>query len=233
MTSISERLQAVKSRLRQAETEAGRAPDSVALIAVSKTQPADAIREAFTSGQSAFGENYLQESLEKMAALADLPLEWHFIGPIQSNKTRPIAENFAWVHGVDRLKIAQRLSDSRPAELPPLNICIEVNVSGEESKGGVDPNEVQALAGAIAQLPRLKLRGLMAIPAPTNDIALQRQQFRMLRELLESLKQRGLVLDTLSMGMSEDFPAAIAEGATLVRIGTAIFGPRQKRPSDM
>ena len=233
MTSISERLQAVKSRLRQAETEAGRAPDSVALIAVSKTQPADAIREAFTSGQSAFGENYLQESLEKMAALADLPLEWHFIGPIQSNKTRPIAENFAWVHGVDRLKIAQRLSDSRPAELPPLNICIEVNVSGEESKGGVDPNEVQALADAIAQLPGLKLRGLMAIPAPTNDIALQRQQFRMLRELLESLKHRGLVLDTLSMGMSEDFPAAIAEGATLVRIGTAIFGPRQKRPSDM
>ena len=233
MTSISERLQAVKSRLRQEETEAGRAPDSVALIAVSKTQPADAIREAFTSGQSAFGENYLQESLEKMAALADLPLEWHFIGPIQSNKTRPIAENFAWVHGVDRLKIAQRLSDSRPAALPPLNICIEVNVSGEESKGGVEPNDVQALAAAVAQLPRLKLRGLMAIPAPTNDIALQRQQFRMLRELLESLKHRGLVLDTLSMGMSEDFPAAIAEGATLVRIGTAIFGPRQKRPSDV
>lgn len=233
MTSISERLQAVKSRLRQAEIEAGRAPDSVELIAVSKTQPADAIREAFISGQCAFGENYLQESLEKMAALADLPLEWHFIGPIQSNKTRPIAENFAWAHGVDRLKIAQRLSDSRPAALPPLNICIEVNVSGEESKGGVEPNDVQALAAAVAQLPRLKLRGLMAIPAPTNDIALQRQQFRMLRELLESLKHRGLVLDTLSMGMSEDFPAAIAEGATLVRIGTAIFGPRQKRPSDL
>ncbi|MEZ0238628.1 MAG: YggS family pyridoxal phosphate-dependent enzyme [Methylophilaceae bacterium] len=226
MTSISERLQAVKSRLRQAETEAGRAPESVTLIAVSKTQPADAIREAHAAGQYAFGENYLQESLEKMAALADLPLKWHFIGPIQSNKTRPIAENFAWVHGVDRLKIAQRLSDARPAGLPPLNICIEVNVSGEESKGGVEPNEVQALADAIAQLPGLKLRGLMAIPAPTNDIALQRQQFRMLRELLESLKQRGLALDTLSMGMSEDFPAAIAEGATIVRIGTAIFGPR-------
>jgi pyridoxal phosphate enzyme (YggS family) len=233
MTSISERLQAVKSRLRQAETEAGRAPESVALIAVSKTQPADAIREAHAAGQRAFGENYLQEALEKMAALADLPLEWHFIGPIQSNKTRPIAENFTWVHGIDRLKIAQRLSDARPTGLPPLNICIEVNVSGEESKGGLEPNDVQALADAIAQLPGLKLRGLMAIPAPTNDIALQRQQFRMLRELLESLKQRGLALDTLSMGMSEDFPAAIAEGATLVRIGTAIFGPRQKRPSDL
>ncbi|HSI22761.1 MAG TPA: YggS family pyridoxal phosphate-dependent enzyme [Methylophilaceae bacterium] len=229
MTSISERLQAVKSRLRQAETEAGRAPESVALVAVSKTQPADAIRAAHAAGQRAFGENYLQESLEKMAALADLPLEWHFIGPIQSNKTRPIAENFAWVHGVDRLKIAQRLSDGRPANLPPLNICIEVNVSGEESKGGVEPNDVQALAEAVAQLPGLKLRGLMTIPAPTNDIALQRQQFRMLRELLESLKQRGLALDTLSMGMSEDFPAAIAEGATIVRIGTAIFGPRLQR----
>jgi pyridoxal phosphate enzyme (YggS family) len=233
MTSISERLQAVKSRLRQAETEAGRAPESVALIAVSKTQPADAIREAHAAGQRAFGENYLQEALEKMAALADLPLEWHFIGPIQSNKTRPIAENFTWVHGIDRLKIAQRLSDARPTGLPALNICIEVNVSGEESKGGLEPNDVQALADAIAQLPGLKLRGLMAIPAPTNDIALQRQQFRMLRELLESLKQLGLALDTLSMGMSEDFPAAIAEGATLVRIGTAIFGPRQKRPSDL
>ncbi|HSI96310.1 MAG TPA: YggS family pyridoxal phosphate-dependent enzyme [Methylophilaceae bacterium] len=233
MTSISERLQAVKSRLRQAETEDGRAPESVALIAVSKTQPADAIREAHAAGQRAFGENYLQEALEKMAALADLLLEWHFIGPIQSNKTRPIAENFTWVHGIDRLKIAQRLSDARPTGLPPLNICIEVNVSGEESKGGLEPNDVQALADAIAQLPGLKLRGLMAIPAPTNDIALQRQQFRMLRELLESLKQRGLALDTLSMGMSEDFPAAIAEGATLVRIGTAIFGPRQKRPSDL
>ena len=226
MTSISERLQAIQSRLRQAETEAGRPLESVALIAVSKTQPADAIREAHAAGQRAFGENYLQESLKKIAELADLSLEWHFIGPIQSNKTRPIAENFAWVHGVDRLKIAQRLSDARPAGLPLLNICIEVNVSGEESKGGVEPNEVQALADAIVQLPGLKLRGLMAIPAPTNDIALQHQQFRMLRELMESLKQHGLALDTLSMGMSEDFPAAIAEGATIVRIGTAIFGPR-------
>jgi pyridoxal phosphate enzyme (YggS family) len=229
MTATSERLQAVKSRLREAETKSGRAQESVALVAVSKTQPAQAIREAYAAGQHAFGENYLQEALGKMASLADLPLEWHFIGPIQSNKTRPIAENFAWVHGVDRLKIAQRLSDSRPGHLPPLNICIEVNVSGEESKGGVEPIEVPALAEAVAQLPRLRLRGLMAIPAPTNDIALQRQQFRMLRELWESLKQRGLELDTLSMGMSEDFPAAIAEGATIVRIGTAIFGPRQKR----
>lgn len=229
MCSIPERLQAVNSRLRQAESEAGRASGSVALIAVSKTQPAAAIRAAYGAGQLAFGENYLQEALEKMAELQSLPLQWHFIGPIQSNKTRPIAEHFAWVHGVDRLKIAQRLSEARPANLPPLDICIEVNVSGEASKGGVAPAELPALADAIAALPRLRLRGLMAIPAPTNDIALQRRQFRMLRELSESLQQHGLALDTLSMGMSEDFPAAIAEGATFVRIGTAIFGPRLKK----
>lgn len=229
MCSIPERLQAVNSRLRQAESEAGRASGSVALIAVSKTQPAAAIRAAYGAGQLAFGENYLQEALEKMAELQSLPLQWHFIGPIQSNKTRPIAEHFAWVHGVDRLKIAQRLSEARPANLPPLDICIEVNVSGEASKGGVAPAELAALADAIAALPRLRLRGLMAIPAPTNDIALQRRQFRMLRELSESLQQHGLALDTLSMGMSEDFPAAIAEGATFVRIGTAIFGPRLKK----
>lgn len=229
MTSITERLQAVNSRLRQAESAAGRAPGSVALVAVSKTQPAGAIRDAHAAGQRAFGENYVQESLEKMAELAGLPLEWHFIGPIQSNKTRPIAENFAWAHGVDRLKIAQRLSDARPEQLPPLNICIEVNISGEASKGGALPDEVPALAEAIARLPKLKLRGLMAIPAPTSDIALQHQQFRMLPELLAKLNASGHTLDTLSMGMSEDFPAAIAEGATIVRIGTAIFGPRAKR----
>lgn len=229
MTSISERLQAIRARIRQAEQAAGRKPDSVHLVAVSKTQPAAAIRQACATGQRAFGENYLQEALEKMAELADLPLEWHFIGPIQSNKTRPIAENFNWVHGVDRLKIAQRLSDARPAALPPLNICIEINVSGEASKSGIAPEETQALARAIAQMPNLVLRGLMAIPAPTHDIALQHRQFRMLRELCESLRQDGLPLDTLSMGMSDDFPVAIAEGATIVRIGTAIFGERQKR----
>jgi pyridoxal phosphate enzyme (YggS family) len=229
MTSISERLQAVTERLRAAENVAGRASGSVSLLAVSKTQPAQAIREAHAAGQRAFGENYLQESLEKMAMLEDLPLEWHFIGPIQSNKTRPIAEHFAWVHGVDRLKIAQRLSDARPPEMPPLDICIEVNVSGEESKGGAAPEEVKALADAIVQLPRIRLRGLMSIPAPTDDIALQHRQFRMLREHFEALNGSGHALDTLSMGMSEDFPAAIAEGATIVRIGTAIFGPRTKR----
>jgi pyridoxal phosphate enzyme (YggS family) len=229
MTSLAERLQAVTVRLHEAENAAGRAPGSVALVAVSKTQAADAIRDAYAAGQRAFGENYLQEALDKMAALADLPLEWHFIGPIQSNKTRSIAEHFAWVHGVDRLKIAQRLSDARPIEMPPLDICIEVNVSGEQSKGGIPPVEVRALADAIAELPRLRLRGLMAIPAPTNDVALQHGQFRMLRELLESLNAHGHALDTLSMGMSDDFPAAIAEGATIVRIGTSIFGPRQKK----
>lgn len=229
MTSISERLQAVLTRLRQAENTAGRASGSVSLVAVSKTQPASAILEAYAAGQRAFGENYLQEALEKKAELTSLPLEWHFIGPIQSNKTRPIAEHFSWVHGVDRLKIAQRLSDARPDAMPPLNICIEVNVSGEESKGGAAPGEVRDLARAIAQMPKLALRGLMAIPAPTDDIALQHQQFRMLRELFESLRQEGLPLDTLSMGMSDDFPVAIAEGATIVRIGTAIFGPRKKR----
>lgn len=229
MTSISERLQAVTERLHAAENAAGRASGSVSLVAVSKTQPAEAIREAHAAGQRAFGENYLQESLEKMAALADLPLEWHFIGPIQSNKTRPIAEHFAWVHGVDRLKIAQRLSDARPENMPPLDICIEVNVSGEESKGGVSPAEVKTLADAIVKLPRIRLRGLMSIPEPTDDIALQHRQFRMLREHFEALNASGHTLDTLSMGMSEDFPVAIAEGATIVRIGTAIFGPRAKR----
>lgn len=229
MASISERLQAVTGRLHAAESSAGRAPNSTALIAVSKTQPAEAIREAYAAGQRAFGENYLQEALGKMETLADLPLEWHFIGPIQSNKTRPISEHFAWVHGVDRLKIAQRLSDARPPGMAPLDICIEVNVSGEASKGGAEPDEVHALADAIVELPRLRLRGLMAIPAPTSDVALQHAPFKMLRELLESLNATGHALDTLSMGMSNDFPAAIAEGATIVRIGTAIFGARSPK----
>lgn len=216
----------------QAGQQAGRAAGEVQLLAVSKTKPASAIREAFAAGQHRFGENYVQEALAKMAELSDLDLEWHFIGPIQSNKTRPIAENFHWVHGIDRLKIAQRLSDARPESLPPLNVCIEVNVSGEASKEGVAPDEVAALAQAINQLPRLKLRGLMTIPAPTHDITLQHQPFRILRELQATLKQQGLALDTLSMGMSEDFPAAIAEGATIVRIGSAIFGARPPKQQE-
>lgn len=226
MTSISERLQAIQTYIRRAEQQAGREEGSVQLLAVSKAQPVSAIREAFQSGQRLFGENYLQEALEKMAELADLPLEWHFIGPVQSNKTRPIAENFAWVHGVDRLKIAERLSEARPPDLPPLHICLQINVSGEASKGGIAPQEAGALAQAVSSLPKLKLRGLMAIPAPTTDVAMQHEQFRMLRETLESLNGQGLSLDTLSMGMSHDFPVAIAEGASIVRVGTAIFGDR-------
>ncbi|OIQ82055.1 hypothetical protein GALL_361560 [mine drainage metagenome] len=225
---MSNRVQAIDAGSRQAEQAAGRPAGEVQLLAVSKTMPAAAIREAFAAGQLRFGENYVQEAVEKMAELADLPLEWHFIGPIQSNKTRPIAEHFDWVHGISRLKIAQRLNDARPDHLPPLQACIEINVSAESSKEGVAPAEVLQLARAIELLPRLRLRGLMAIPAPTRDIALQRQSFRMLRELLLSLNQQGLHLDTLSMGMSHDFPAAIAEGATIVRIGTAIFGARKK-----
>jgi len=229
MSSISERLQATLVLIRHAAAQAGRAADAVQLLAVSKAYPAAAIRAAYAAGQLAFGENYLQEALKKMAELSELPLEWHFIGPIQSNKTRPLAEHFSWVHGIDRLKIAQRLSEARPAGLPPLNICLQVNVSGETSKSGCPPQETAALAQAVSSLPRLALRGLMAIPEPTDDVALQHQQFRMLRELRDTLNQQGLTLDTLSMGMSHDFPAAIAEGATMVRIGTAIFGARPQK----
>jgi PLP dependent protein len=229
MTSISERLQAVLEHIGQAAQSAGRSSAGIQLVAVSKTHPADAIRQACMAGQYAFGENYLQEALEKMERLADLPLQWHFIGPIQSNKTRPIAEHFHWVHSIDRLKIAQRLNEARPDSMPLLDVCIEVNVSGEASKDGIAPDETRALAEAIMQLPRLRLRGLMTIPAPTTDIALQHRQFRMLRGLFEQLRSEGLPLDTLSMGMTEDFPAAIAEGSTIVRIGTAIFGDRITR----
>jgi pyridoxal phosphate enzyme (YggS family) len=213
----------------QAAQQAGRKLEEVLLLAVSKTQPPEAIREAFQAGLHDFAENYLQEALDKQPQLTDLALSWHFIGPIQSNKTRPIAENFDWVHSVDRLKIAQRLSEARPSHLPPLNICLQVNVSGEISKSGCLSAEVPELARAASQLPRLRLRGLMAIPAQAVDIEQQRAPFRQLRQLLESLNQQGLALDTLSMGMSEDFPAAIAEGATIVRIGTAIFGPRMRK----
>ena len=229
MSLISERLQAIRTSMAQAATQAGRSAQEVELIAVSKAHPAQAVREAWLGGQHSFGENYLQEALDKMAALGDLPLEWHFIGPIQSNKTRPIAEHFDWVHGIDRHKIAERLSDGRPAGKPPLQVCLQVNVSGEASKSGVSPEQLESLALAVSTLPNLRLRGLMAIPEPTDDIALQHRRFRMLRELRDALNSHGLELDTLSMGMSHDFPAAIAEGATMVRIGTAIFGPRAPR----
>ena len=226
MTAILSNLQAVKLAVVRAARTAGRGGDEVRLLAVSKTFAAEAVREAYHAGQLAFGENYLQEALDKIEALRDLPLEWHFIGPIQSNKTRPIAEHFAWVHSVDRLKIAERLSAQRPAELPPLNVCLEVNVSGEASKSGVAPAELLPLARAVAALPRIRLRGLMAIPAPAADVDAQRAPFAQMRRLLEDLQRQGLPLDTLSMGMSHDFAAAIREGATIVRIGTAIFGER-------
>lgn len=228
MTAILSNLQATRVAVAQAAQAAQRGDGEVHLLAVSKTFPAQAVREAYQAGQRAFGENYVQEALDKIDALRDLPLEWHFIGPIQSNKTRVIAENFSWVHGVDRLKIAERLSAQRPVHLPPLNICLQVNVSGEDSKSGVTPSEVEALAVQVAQLPNLKLRGLMAIPAPSDDPAMQRLPFARMRVLLQQLNSRGLQLDTLSMGMSHDYTAAIAEGATIVRIGTAIFGVRAK-----
>ena len=222
---IAERIEEVRSRIAVAEENAGRAHRSVVLIAVSKTQPAAAIEEAVAAGQRHFGENYLQEALAKQSELAHVPdLIWHFIGPIQSNKTAPIAEHFDWVHSVDRLKIAQRLSEQRPQTLAPLNICLQVNVSQEPSKSGVSLAELPALARAVADVPRLRLRGLMAIPAPTDDPMAQRMPFRTLRQALESLNLPGL--DTLSMGMSDDLDAAIEEGATFVRIGTAIFGRR-------
>ncbi|MBI5891484.1 MAG: YggS family pyridoxal phosphate-dependent enzyme [Nitrosomonadales bacterium] len=226
MTAILSNLQATRQAIEQAAKTAHRNATDVRLLAVSKTFPAAAVREAYLAGQTAFGENYLQEALEKMAALRDLPLEWHFIGPIQSNKTRAIAENFAWVHSVDRLKIAERLSAQRPPQLPPLNVCLQVNVSGEESKSGVAPEEVGRLAHEVIRLPRLKLRGLMSIPSPATDETAQRLPFALMQTLLRQLNSQGAALDTLSMGMSHDFPAAILEGATIVRIGTAIFGRR-------
>jgi uncharacterized pyridoxal phosphate-containing UPF0001 family protein len=302
MTIIADRLQAVYGRIDAAARTAGRSPGSVRLIAVSKTFGPAAIAEAHAAGQTAFGENYLQEAVGKIVALSGLglewhaahgqqderqregdlrpssgvaspqagplllplewhaahgqqddrqregdvrpssgvaspqagplllPLEWHFIGPIQSNKTRQIAELFHWVHGVDRLKIAERLSIARPASLPPLEMCIQVNVSGESSKSGVRPDEVLALAQAASRLAGIRLRGLMAIPEPTPDTGLQRSRFRQIRELKEEIVRRGVALDTLSMGMSDDLEAAIAEGATLVRVGRAIFGERLPHP---
>jgi hypothetical protein len=223
MSTIAENIAKVGARIREAAQASQRNFADIGLLAVSKTKPAAAIREAHAAGIRDFGENYLQEALEKQVELSDLPLIWHFIGPIQSNKTRPIAEHFDWVHSVDRLKIAQRLSDQRPAQLPPLNICLQVNVSAEDSKSGCSPAELAQLAGAVAALPNLRLRGLMAIPEPTDDVAAQHAAFARLRQLRDDLE---LDLDTLSMGMSHDLEAAIAEGATWVRIGTALFGAR-------
>ena len=299
MTTIAARLQAVRDRIRAAALSAGRSADDVGLIAVSKTFSPAAVAEAHAAGQTAFGENYVQEALGKMQVLGSapgilmpkagdvamqragqtgvaspqagplllplewhdakaqyereqqegdmrhsagvaspqagpllLPLEWHFIGPIQSNKTRQIAEHFSWVHGVDRIKIAERLSAARPAHLGPLQVCLQVNVSGEQSKSGVQPDDVLVLAQAVCTMPALQLRGLMAIPEPTDDIAVQRARFRAVRQLKDDITRQGIGLDTLSMGMSDDLEAAIAEGATLVRVGRAIFGERSRARID-
>ncbi|MGJ9420398.1 YggS family pyridoxal phosphate-dependent enzyme [Massilia sp. CMS3.1] len=230
MSTIAANLQAVEATIAAAAEAAARPRSSVQLLAVSKTFPMEAVVEAIAAGQRAFGENYLQEGVEKIAAVAraqpDGLVEWHFIGPIQSNKTRPIATSFAWVHTVERLKIAQRLSEQRPPEMGPLNICLQVNISGEATKSGATPAELPELARQVAALPNLTLRGLMAIPEAQADAALQRAAFAKLRALADALRAGGLAIDTLSMGMSGDMAAAIAEGATIVRVGSAIFGSR-------
>ena len=224
--SIAENLAQVHAQIQAACQAAGRPDSSVRLLAVSKTCGADAVRAAHAAGQTAFGENYIQEAVDKITALCDLPLMWHCIGPIQSNKTRLVAEHFDWVHSIDRLKIAQRLSEQRPAHLPPLQVCLQVNVDGGANKSGVSPQDLPALAQAVAALPHLCLRGLMTIPEPAESEAQMRAVHRQAKALFDSLRQQGLPLDTLSMGMSADLAAAIAEGSTLVRIGTAIFGQR-------
>lgn len=228
MTTISDNLQAVHERIASAAKACGRNSDDITLLAVSKTWPAACVRQAVAAGQTAFGENYVQEGVNKIAELDSPELAWHFIGPLQSNKTRTVAEHFDWVHSIDRLKIAERLSEQRPDSYAPLQVCLQVNISGEDTKSGITLKEVPALAAQVAQLPRLQLRGLMAIPEPIDDYEQQRLAFRRLREAFETLKQEGLSVDTLSMGMSHDLEAAIAEGATLVRIGTAIFGERHR-----
>ena len=226
MTSISNRLQDILATIQSAKLVAHRT-QPVNLLAVSKAQSTSAIREAYVAGQKLFGENYLQEALDKQSQLADLAIEWHFIGPIQSNKTQLIAQHFDWVHSIDRLKIAQRLNDARPATLAPLQVCIQVNISNEESKSGVTQQELESLANAISLMPQLKLRGLMAIPEPSTDNNKQRIQFKQVRECYDALLAKGFSLDTLSIGMSDDYPIAIEEGATIVRIGSALFGARQ------
>ena len=228
MTTISANLQAVTMRIEVAARQFGRNPGGISLLAVSKTWPTSDVREAALAGQKSFGENYVQEGVNKVKSLESLGLEWHFIGPLQSNKTRAVAETFDWVHTVDRLKIAERLSEQRPANLPALQVCIQVNVSNEKTKSGVSLDETATLARRVAELPRIKLRGLMAIPEPVDDFAQQRAAFHRLRDAFEQLNKEGLSLDTLSMGMSHDLEAAIAEGSTIVRVGTAIFGERNK-----
>lgn len=233
MATINDNLQAVGARIRSAALAAGRDPEGVRLLAVSKTQPPAAVIDAFSAGQRSFGENYVQEALDKQASVGEQlgperarVIEWHLIGPLQSNKTRVAAAAFDWVHTIDRLKVARRLSESRTASVSPLNVLIQVNVSGESTKSGVPPAEVAALAREIAGLPHLRLRGLMAIPEPTSDERVQRGRFHDVQTLFEQLNKEGLSLDTLSMGMSQDLESAVAEGATMVRIGTAIFGER-------
>ena len=228
MTTIAARLHDVRARIEAATAAAGRPPAGVRLLAVSKTWPVEAVREAALAGQRAFGENYVQEGVDKAEALRELGLEWRFIGPLQSNKTRLVANAFDWVHSVDRLKIAERLAAQRDVHLPPLDVCIQVNVSGEASKSGVAPAAVAGLAQAVAALPRLRLRGQMCITEPTEDRALLRARFALLRSLRDELNAGGFGLDTLSMGMSHDLEPAIAEGATIVRVGTAIFGERAR-----
>ena len=241
MTTISDRLQRVQQRIATAARAAGRDPTAVSLLAVSKTWGLDAVREAAAAGQRAFGENYVQEGVDKIEALRAMGpdervpgepgLEWHFIGPLQSNKTRRVANAFDWVHSIDRLKIAERLADQRAADLAPLKVCIQVNVSAEDSKSGVAPAQLGVLVRAVAALPRLQLRGLMCIPEPSADPAVLRARFALLRELQAELVADGLVLDTLSMGMSQDIELAVAEGATIVRVGSAIFGDRKRQAS--
>lgn len=226
MTMIADNLQRIRSRIANACQHAARPPESVTLLAVSKTFGADAVVQAHAAGQLAFGENYIQEAVEKIQALAHLPLQWHCIGPIQSNKTRQVAEHFDWVHTVDRLKIAQRLNEQRPAQLAPLSVCIQVNVDGGSTKSGVAPADALELARAVAALPRLRLRGLMCIPEPATDFVAACAVFTGARDLLDQLNRAGLALDTLSMGMSDDLEAAIASGSTMVRVGSAIFGKR-------
>ena len=225
-TSVSANLAQVRKRIELACLAAKRPANAVHLLAVSKTMPAQAVREAYAAGQVAFGENYIQEGVDKIASLADLPLEWHCIGPIQSNKSKLVAENFAWVHSIDRLKIAERLSAQRPVNLPPLQVCLQVNVDGGSNKSGVTPSELLALAQAVAKLPNLQLRGIMTIPEPAENEAAARAVHHQAKDLFDSLQAAGLSIDTLSMGMTGDLEAAIAEGSTCVRVGTAIFGQR-------
>ena len=226
MNTLTDRLMQIRAQITKAENQYGRSPGSVSLLAVSKTRPVEDIEAAYAAGQRDFGESYLQEALPKIAVITHPDIRWHFIGPLQSNKTRALAEHFHWVHSVDRVKIARRLSEQRPTHLPPLNICLQVNISHDPAKAGVSPAETLAVAEEISRLPHLRLRGLMAIPSQSEGFEQQRQPFHALQQLSNSLCAAGLELDTLSMGMSDDMQAAIAEGATMVRIGSAIFGAR-------